>query len=273
MFEIAKPIFIPYQHKGPVISAFFAANFESDGQQAELKITGSARYKVTVNGSFAGHGPEQGSGYYSSTDIWDISDLVSWGLNQIVIEAVYHDQPHGAFIQAELSADGNIVAATGKNFIAFADLERVQEVEIEDGRIPEVYERTGCCMVPAKVKVLLPETIAVKRESPYPQYSMFYPEAAGRGPFPLEEGAWVTLDMKGRVRGFLKTLLQAETKAKVEISFATSLHQEPEAKVRFVLQPGEYEHETFDVYDFRYLTLSVLEGRAVLKEVSLREVK
>ena len=59
----------------------------------------------------------------------------------------------------------------------------------------------------------------------------------------------------------------------MEISFATSLHQEPEAKVRFVLQPGEYEHETFDVYDFRYLTLSVLEGRAVLKEVSLREVK
>ncbi|MBE6358228.1 MAG: hypothetical protein E7057_03155 [Lentisphaerae bacterium] len=98
-----------------------------------LKITGSTYFRVKLNGQFISHGPMRGpKGYFR---ISELPLAVHSGENRLEIEVSganinsfdFMDQP--SFLQAEVRCGNRILAATGRNFLAF-DLsnERIQKV-------------------------------------------------------------------------------------------------------------------------------------------------
>lgn len=104
-----------------------------------LRITASTLYRVTLNGHFCGHGPARAAQEYYRIDEWSLAHLVRPGRNVLAIEVAGYNvtsfyllnQP--AFLQAEVIADGQVIAAsgTGSNnaFEAYALPYRVQKVQ------------------------------------------------------------------------------------------------------------------------------------------------
>lgn len=183
MFKTAKPIFLKNLEKEMNITAFFAANFDCSGENAKLLITGATYYRITVNGEFAGYGPARAPKGFTRVDEIDITPYVSWGLNQIVIEVASYNCRSFAcinnqgFLQAEIIADGNVVAATGFNFIGFMDVERVQKVMrySYQRHFSEVYNRKGGSMIKVPVEVVDPKLSFMIRKTLYPKYDIVEP--------------------------------------------------------------------------------------------------
>lgn len=186
MFKLAKPIFLKDMEKEMNITAFFAANFECSGEDAKLCITGATYYRVTVNGEFVCYGPARAPRGFTRVDVIDISKHVSWGLNQIVIEVASYNCDTFAFVnvpgflQAEITADDKIVAATGFNFVGFADIERVQKVMRYSYQRPfsEVYLRKGGSMLKMPVSTVEPKLGFMIRKVAEPEYHIVSPVSA-----------------------------------------------------------------------------------------------
>ena len=183
VFKSAKPIFLKNLEKEKNITAFFAANFDCNGEKAMLRITGATYYRITVNGEFAGYGPARAPRGFTRVEEIDISKHVSWGLNQIVIEVASYNCDTFAFInvpgflQAEVIADDKVVAATGFNFVGFIDVERVQKVMRYSYQRPfsEVYNRKGGSMLKMPVEVVEPKLSFMIRTAPFPDYDIVEP--------------------------------------------------------------------------------------------------
>ncbi len=83
-----------------------------------LKLTASTLYRVSVNGQFAGHGPARAAHGYYRVDEWPIEKYLRPGKNVIAIEVAgynvnsYYLLNQPAFLQAEIIADGQVLAAT-----------------------------------------------------------------------------------------------------------------------------------------------------------------
>lgn len=183
MFKTAKPVFLKNLENEMNITAFFAANFDCSGENAKLLITGATYYRITVNGEFAGYGPARAPKGFTRVDEIDITPFVTWGLNQIVIEVASYNCRNFAclktpgFLQAEIIADGNVVAATGFNFIGFMDVERVQKVMRYSYQrtFSEVYNRKGGSMIKVPVEVVDPKLSFMLRKAPFPNYDIVSP--------------------------------------------------------------------------------------------------
>ncbi len=190
MFKVAKPIFLKDMNKEMNVTAFFAANFDCSGENAVLTITGATYYRITVNGEFVGYGPARAPHGFTRVDVLDISKYVSWGLNQIVIEVASYNCDTFAFVnvpgflQAEITADDKVIAATGYNFIGFIDVERVQKVMRYSYQRPfsEVYLRNGGSMLKMPVEEVQPKLGFMIRKVPLPEYQILDPiEVAYKG--------------------------------------------------------------------------------------------
>ena len=106
-----------------------------------VRLTASSNYRLTVNGRFVGHGPVRGPHDYHRVDEWNLSDYLHNAhghpdQNVIAIEVAGYnvnsyyllDQP--AFLQAEIVADGEVLAATGdRGFTAIQLDYRVRKVQ------------------------------------------------------------------------------------------------------------------------------------------------
>lgn len=184
MFKLAKPIFLKDLREEKNITAFFAANFDCSGENAKLLITGASNYRITINGEFAGYGPGRAPHGYTRIDEIDIKDYVSWGLNQIVIELASYNCDtlsnvnNPGFLQAEIIADNKIVAATGHNFVGFADVERAQKVmRLSNERaFSEVYIRKGGSMLKIPVETVENKLAYMIRKTSFPKYEFITPE-------------------------------------------------------------------------------------------------
>ncbi len=183
MFKVAKPVFLKDLNKEMNITAFFAANFECNGKDVVLEITGATYYRITVNGEFAGYGPARAPKGFTRMDTIDITRHTSWGLNQIVVEVASYNCDNFAcvnvpgFLQAEITAEGKPVAATGYNFVGFADVERVQKVMRYSYQRPfsEVYVRKGGSMLKVPVEEVEPKLSYMIRKAPFPNYDIVNP--------------------------------------------------------------------------------------------------
>ncbi|MBR3941988.1 MAG: family 78 glycoside hydrolase catalytic domain [Clostridia bacterium] len=183
MFKLAKPVFLKDLNKEMNITAFFAANFECNGKDVVLEITGATYYRITVNGEFAGYGPARAPKGFTRIDTMDITKHTSWGLNQIVVEVASYNCDNFAcinvpgFLQAEVTAEGKPVAATGFNFIGFADVERVQKVMrySYQRQFSEVYLRKGGSMLKLPVEEVEPKLSYMIRKAPFPKYDIVSP--------------------------------------------------------------------------------------------------
>ncbi len=137
MFLNAKPVWPAGLEKGKNIHVGFRAVFRAEaGSAVRLRLAGSTIYRVFLNGEFIHHGPARGPHGFYRVDELDLSGQMNTGDNLLAIEVVgmncnsfaYLNQ--SSFLQAEVEADGQIVASTGGNgFEALRLPERIQKVE------------------------------------------------------------------------------------------------------------------------------------------------
>jgi alpha-L-rhamnosidase len=119
-------------------------------QHAVLRVAASTLYRARVNGQFVGHGPTRGPHGYYRVDEWDLSGKLGAEQNVVSLEVAGYncnsyyllDQP--SFLQAEVLADGKVLASTAGDGVPFtaAVLEhRVQKVQRYSFQRPfiEVY--------------------------------------------------------------------------------------------------------------------------------------
>jgi len=185
MFSEAKPVWVQGLEKEKNIHAGFRAVFPILGKETvSLSLAGSTIYRVFLNGEFIQHGPARGPHGFCRVDELDLSERMQDGDNLLAIEVTganchsfaYLNQP--SFLQAELSVDGAVVAATGgAGFDALRLPERIQKVErysfqrpfveayrmapgFDDwrNRIDAEFEDVPCAMQPEKT--LLPRGVS-----------------------------------------------------------------------------------------------------------------
>ncbi len=137
-FQSAKPVWLAGKKTEKNCTAGFRALFPAPTQPGcHVAIAASSLYRVFLNGEFVGHGPARGPHGHYRVDIWSLDARIKPGENLIAIEVAGYnvnsyyllDQP--SFLQAELVADGAVVAATmghGSAFVARQIKERVQKV-------------------------------------------------------------------------------------------------------------------------------------------------
>lgn len=101
-----------------------------------LHLTGSTIYRIFLNGEFIQHGPARGPHGYFRVDELDLSGRLVAGVNLLAIEAVGYNCNSFAylnqmsFLQAELTVDGEVAAATGgAGFDTLRLSDRIQKVE------------------------------------------------------------------------------------------------------------------------------------------------
>ncbi|MCC6822344.1 MAG: hypothetical protein IT579_16560, partial [Verrucomicrobia subdivision 3 bacterium] len=103
-----------------------------------LRATGSTLYRVWLNGQFLAHGPARGPHGFYRVDEIDLTERLVPGTNLVAIEVAGYnansyyllDQP--SFLQAEIVAEGKVLAATGGEGAAFQAIplkERLQKVQ------------------------------------------------------------------------------------------------------------------------------------------------
>ena len=115
-----------------------------------MRATGATLYRVLLNGHFLGHGPARGPTVSSAWTSGTLRDKLQPGVNVVAFEVAGYnvnsyyllDQP--SFLQAEVVADGKVLASTGGTgapFIATILKERVQKVQRYSFQRPfsEVY--------------------------------------------------------------------------------------------------------------------------------------
>ena len=194
-FDSARPIWPTGRDTEKNLFVGFQTIFECPKpQELILRITASSLYRIYLNGRFIGHGPARGPHGFYRVDEWPLGRHAA-GRNVLAIEVASYnvnsfyllDQP--SFLQAEVVADGKILASTGgsgANFEATILKHRVQKVQrysfqrpfIEYYRMnagddhwwdrpPTLSTRASCSELPAR-KLLV-------RRVAYPQFSMRQP--------------------------------------------------------------------------------------------------
>jgi len=186
-FVAAKPIWPKGRETEKNLFVGFRASFQAPAKgRVWLCSTGSTLYRVWLNGEFLAHGPARAAHGFYRVDELDITDRLKPGANLVAFEVAGYnvnsfyllDQP--SFLQAEVVADGKVLASTGgtgRAFEATVLRERVQKVQRYSFQRPftEVYrlapgsdawrhdatarmESAKCTVQP--VKALLPRRIA-----------------------------------------------------------------------------------------------------------------
>ncbi len=193
-FQAARPVWPDGRETERNLSVGFRALVTAPAAgQAVLRLTGSALYRVFLNGTFAGHGPARaGHGFYR-VDEWPLA--LHGGTNVVAVEVAGYnansfyllDEP--SFLQAEIVAGDRVLAATGgAGFQAAVLTERVQKAQrysfqrpfAEIWRLAPGYDawrsepaaafaQTACPVVAGKA--LLP------RRVPYPTFAERSPVA------------------------------------------------------------------------------------------------
>src|SRR5690606_16975950 len=119
-FAVAQPVWLSGRETELNVFAGFRAEFDGPSTgSAILRLTGSTIYRAFINGEFAGYGPARGPHDYFRVDEWDITPLLKPGENVVAIEVAgyymnsFYTLKQPSFLQAEIVADGSILAATG----------------------------------------------------------------------------------------------------------------------------------------------------------------
>lgn len=258
MFTVAKPIYLKNLNKENNVTSFFAANFDCDGENAILTIAGSSAYRVTINGDFACFGPSKAIKGYAKFDTIDISKYVSFGLNQIVIEsATYQETDANNFIQAEIYADNNVVAATGYNFIGFLDVERLKSKDL-----CEKYNISGSSMIQTQVEVIQSAPILIKRDVPYPEYKIIKNKAK----MPASIKDVYEINFENPVCGFVNIHYSAENPLEFIL-----LNEKDECIMDIKSVDGDFERESFNPHFLSKIKICVNKGEINLKSIFIKE--
>lgn len=151
-FEAARPVWPEGRETERNVFVGFRAMVDvAEPGAYMLRLTGSSIYRISVNGTFVGHGPARGPHGWFRIDEIDLNPHLRMGRNIVAVEVAGYnacsyyllDQP--SFLQAEILVDGKVVAATGgEGFAAGIIDERLQKVQRYSYQRPfiEVYRLT-----------------------------------------------------------------------------------------------------------------------------------
>lgn len=111
----------------------FAAKFDAKaGDKAEIRFSAASIARVWVNGEFAAYGPARAPEGFMRVDVWPIGAHLKDGENIVAIEVAnsgvneFYFPESPAFLAAEVSVGGKIVASAARDFKAI-DLPVVRE--------------------------------------------------------------------------------------------------------------------------------------------------
>ncbi|MFA6561999.1 MAG: hypothetical protein WCV00_08860 [Verrucomicrobiia bacterium] len=156
-FVAARPIWPKGRETEKNLFVGFRASFQAPAKgRVWLRATGSTLYRVWLNGEFLAHGPARAAHGFYRVDELDITSRLKPGANLVALEVAGYnvnsfyllDQP--SFLQAEVVADGKVLASTGGAGWAFEATvlrERVQKVQRYSFQRPftEVYRLAPSC--------------------------------------------------------------------------------------------------------------------------------
>lgn len=134
-FDLAKPVWSEAREKERNLTLTFCETVKVGRfDKASIRLTASCDYRLRVNGEFVAHGPCVAAHDFYRIDAYDLKPYLHRGKNSVTIEVAGYncpsyyllDQP--SFLQAEVEVDGKVVAATGRDFIAYDYGERVADV-------------------------------------------------------------------------------------------------------------------------------------------------
>ncbi|MBR3222228.1 MAG: hypothetical protein IKF72_08370 [Kiritimatiellae bacterium] len=178
-FAEAKPVWIDGEERATNSFCAIRCHFDGGSGTASLRVTAAYDYRVRLNGRFAGFGPVRAPEGVFRIDEWKLD--ARKGDNVVEIESAgyncnsYYFVNQPAFVQAEVLADGKVVAATGAGggFEAF-DAGRIRKVPrfamqrtfIDAWRVGE-----GAKPVPARLAAQ-PMKRYEPRPVPYPDFAV-----------------------------------------------------------------------------------------------------
>jgi len=178
----AKPVWAKGREREQNLSLRFEAPVKLAGKEKRVVVraTGCSVYRIRINGAFAGYGPARGPKGYDRVDEWDVTRFVRAGKNGVEIDVAGYNVPNyylpdqPSYLQAEVVADGKVVAATGDGLFGARALNRERKVprysfqrpfgEVWNVSNPLVGEPLELVMQP--VKPLLP------RRAAYPDFAV-----------------------------------------------------------------------------------------------------
>lgn len=259
-------------------------------KEAIIRLTASCDYRLRVNGEFVAHGPCVAAHDFYRIDAYNIKPYLRWGKNIIAIEVAGYncpsyyllDQP--SFLQAEIEIDGEVIAATGENFEAYALGQRVADVPKFSFQRPytEAYvldshyndwttDKGWQAGVEPEKLVEQGDKALLTRGVAYPDYTIHNA---------------VLIDGKSLYKfatnssGFLRAKVKVAKPTQLTLRFDEILGEDGRVMERrlkwrpyiiYDLQVGEYELESFEPYTMQYVEVFAEEGAVEVEEISMRD--
>ena len=132
-FAEAKPVWMAGEERATNSFCAIRCRFSGDSGAATLRVTAAYDYRVRLNGHFVGFGPVRAPEGVFRIDEWNID--ARKGDNVLEIESAgyncnsYYFVNQPAFVQAEVLANGKVIAATGgEGGFASFDAGRIRKV-------------------------------------------------------------------------------------------------------------------------------------------------
>ncbi len=197
MFKKAKAVWPAGREKELNLSVAFEAKAVSL-IDSELYLSAAMFYRLYVNGQFVAFGPARTAKGYARVDVLPLGKFHNAQGNTIRIEVLGYNCrslstcEQSSFVCAELHCADQVIAYTGRDFIAFEMKQKVQKVQrySVQRHFGEVWDMTqnelslGAPVEVDNVPVFLP------RVAPYPQYhDIGLDKNACRGVFEFDESA------------------------------------------------------------------------------------
>ena len=258
-------------------------------KEASIRLAASCDYRLCVNGEFVAHGPCVAAHDFYRIDSYDLKPYLRFGKNIIAIEVAGYNSPsyylldQPSFLQAEVEADGEVIASTGNEFVAYDLKQRVQDVPKFSFQRPhtESYvlspdfkewatERDWQVAIEPEKLVEQGHKALLARGVAYPDYRIHEAKLIDKNLYKFATNS----------SGFLRAKLEVKRPCKLELRFDELLNDEgrvAEKRLRwkpyilYDLQAGEYELESFEPYTMQYVEVFAEEGVLDIKEISMRD--
>ena len=200
MFQLAKPIFIKDKEQEMNTFAAFRTAIVG-GKGTTLRITAISFYQLRINGRFVAFGPARAAKNYARVDVIDLDPYLTDGKNEILVTVAGYNcralstAKQSAFLIAEITRDGAVLAATGRDFEGFAPTCKLQKTErySVQRHFSEIWDFTAETDLTAPefaaevaVQSLSPKLL--DRVAPYPYYEdTTYASASCTGSLTFDE--------------------------------------------------------------------------------------
>lgn len=287
-FEQAVPVWADGRAEEQNVYLTFRSLVKGDDvRQTQVRLAASTDYRMTVNGEFVSHGPcVAGHGFYR-VDVYDITSLLHSGDNVLAIEVAGYNVPsyylldQPSFLQAEVVADGRVIAATGDDsFVAYELKQRHDSRKLSFQRsTAEEYTLTPDwrdCLTMVDWKGM-PVKLAAQEAKPllsrgvdHPDYRMHAASAVNDTLFRFHCNS----------TGFIGMVLHVKATSRLQTCMDEILdkdghvnHQRMgfDASFSLNLQPGDYVFESFEPYTMQFMEFRTLYGDVDVEYVYMRD--